>query len=210
MAAPAVLIAGASSGIGVELARLLQAGGTPAVALIRASSNAAALEATGARVLRGDVLSATDVKRALGEAGNVGAIVSLVGGRPFRKEEAPDFTGNKHLIDAAKAAGVRRFVLVSSIGAGGSRAAAPFIAKLVLGRFMTLKTQAEDYLRASGLDWTIVRPAHLRDGPANGKGVLVEDESVSGGVQRADVARLVAETLGDRQRIGHVYSCLDR
>jgi uncharacterized protein YbjT (DUF2867 family) len=194
----------------VELARILRAGGTPCVALLRASSDAAALEAAGARVLRADVLQAAEVSRAFQEAGALGAVVSLVGGRPFRKDVPPDFTGNRHLIDATRAAGVRRFVMVSSIGAGASYAAAPLVAKLVLGKFMKLKTQAEEYLRASGLDWTIVRPGHLRNGAGNGKGVLVEDDSASGAVQRADVARLVAASLGDPQQVGHVYACLER
>jgi uncharacterized protein YbjT (DUF2867 family) len=210
MAENKVLIAGASSGVGVALARLLKAKGVQPVAFIRGSSNAAGLEAAGATIVRGDVLEAADVKRAIEGAGTLAAVVSIVGGRPFRgKEMPPDLIGNRNLIDAAKSAGVPRFVMVSSLGAGGSRAAAPFIARLILGRFMTLKTQAEELLRASGLQWTIIRPGHLRDGEPTGRAALLDQENVSGAVVRADVAALVARSLDDPATIGRTYSCIE-
>lgn len=206
-AARRVAIFGASSGIGVELARRLAAQGAPALAVTRSGASAA-LAAAGASLARGDVLQRADVERVLATVPRAEAVVSLVGGRPFRKDTPPDWDGNRNLIDAARAAGIRRFVLVSSIGAGGSRAAAPWIARLVLGRFMALKTQAEDYLRASGLDWTIVRPGHLTDQPANGRGQLLEDETVSGAIPRADVAALVERVLGDDATIDRTYAAI--
>ncbi len=206
-AARRVAIFGASSGIGVELARRLAAQGVPALAVTR-SGGSAPLAVAGAALARGDVLQRADVERALLGVPRPDALVSLVGGRPFRKDPPPDWDGNRNLIDAALAAGIRRFVLVSSIGAGGSRAAAPWIARLVLGRFMALKTQAEDYLRASGLDWTIIRPGHLTDQPANGRGLLLEDETVSGAIPRADVAALVERVLRDDATIGRTYAAI--
>ena len=206
-AAARVAIFGASSGIGVELARRLVAAGQAPLAVTRSGASAA-LAAAGATLLRGDVLDRADVGRALACVPPPDAVVSLVGGRPFRKEPAPDWDGNRHLIDAAKAAGIRRFVLVSSIGAGHSRAAAPWIARLILGRFMALKTQAEDYLRLSGLAWTIVRPGHLTDAPANGRGQLLEDERASGAIPRAEVAALLERVLRDDGTIGHTYSVI--
>ena len=118
-----VVIFGASSGIGLELVRLLAARGAPAVAVTRSGSSTA-LAAAGATVVAGDVLDRAAVDRVLAGAAPAAAIVSLVGGRPFRSDPPPDWDGNRNLIDAARAAGVRRFVLVSSIGAGGSRGAA--------------------------------------------------------------------------------------
>jgi nucleoside-diphosphate-sugar epimerase len=167
-----------------------------------------ALAAAGAVQASADVLDRAAVERVLGNTPRPEAIVSLVGGRPFRKDPPPDWDGNRHLIDAAKAAGIRRFVLVSSIGAGGSRAAAPWLARLILGRFMALKTRAEDYLRLSGLDWTIVRPGHLTEGPANGRGQLLEDERVSGAIPRAEVAVLVERILRDPGALGRTYAAI--
>jgi nucleoside-diphosphate-sugar epimerase len=209
MTAPSrVAIFGASSGIGIELARRLVAAGQPPVAVTR-SVAAPALATAGAGLQQADVLDRGQVERVLAATSpRVDAVVSLVGGRPFRKDVPPDWDGNRHLIDAAKAAGIRRFVLVTSIGAGSSRAAAPLIARLILGRFMQLKTRAEDYLRLSGLDWTIVRPGHLTDKPATGQGRLLEDDSVSGAIPRADVAALVQRVLADDGTIGRTYAAI--
>ncbi len=121
---------GASSGIGIgigiELARRLVVAGQGPVVVTRGSPSAALV-----------------------------AVVSLVGGRPFRRDVPPDWEGNRHLIDAGRPAGVRRLVLATSIGSGSSRAAALRIARLILSRFMGFKSQAEQYLRDSDLDWTI-------------------------------------------------------
>ena len=202
-----VAIFGASSGIGIELARRLAQAGQPAVAVTRSGASAA-LAAAGASLQRADVLDRGQVERVLAARPAPDAIVSLVGGRPFRKDTPPDWDGNRHLIDAAAAAGIRRFVLVTSIGSGSSRAAAPWIARLILGRFMDLKTRAEDYLRVSGLDWTIIRPGHLTDQPATGRARLLEDDAVSGAIPRADVAALVQEVLASAATIGRTYSAV--
>jgi nucleoside-diphosphate-sugar epimerase len=201
------MIFGASSGIGVELVRRLASAGQAPVAVTRSSASPA-LAAAGATLARADVLDRGQVEPLLAAVPRPDAIVSLVGGRPFRKDAPPDWVGNRHLIDAARAAGVRRFVLVTSIGSGSSRAAAPWIARLILGRFMDLKTRAEDYLKASGLDWTIVRPGHLTDQPATGRGQLLEDDRVSGAIPRADVAALVQRVLADPATAGRAYSAI--
>lgn len=200
-------IFGASSAIGIELARRLAAAGHAPIAVTRRGAGLA-LEAAGATLRQADVLDPGQLARFFAVAPKPDAVVSLVGGRPLRRETPPDWDGNRNLIDAARAAGVRRFVLVTSIGAGSSRAAAPWIARLVLGRFMALKTLAEDYLRESGLDWTIVRPGHLTDKPATGRAQLLEDEHVSGAIPRADVAALLERVLGDNGTCARTYSVL--
>lgn len=202
-----VAIFGASSAIGIELARRLAAAGQAPVAVTRSGASPA-LAAAGASLQRADVLDRGQVERVLATTPSPDAVVSLVGGRPFRKDTPPDWDGNRHLIDAARASGIRRFVLVTSIGSGTSRAAAPWIARLILGRFMDLKTRAEDHLRLSGLDWTIIRPGHLTDQPATGRGRLLEDDTVSGAIPRADVAALVQGVLADATTIGRTYSAI--
>jgi nucleoside-diphosphate-sugar epimerase len=202
-----VAIFGASSGIGIELARLLAQSGQAPVAVTRSGASPA-LATAGASLQRADVLDRSQVERVLATPPVPDAVVSLVGGRPFRKDTPPDWDGNRHLIDTACASGIRRFVLVTSIGSGTSRAAAPWIARLILGRFMDLKTRAEDYLRLSGLDWTIIRPGHLTDQAATGRGRLLEDDTVSGAIPRADVAALVQGVLADATTIGRTYSAI--
>lgn len=196
-----VLIFGARSGIGVQLIETLKAAGAVPLGITRSGGGASAST---------DVTDAAAVQRMFAAHPDTTAIVSIVGGRPFTKDTPPDLTGNRNLIDAAERAGVRRFVLVSTIGAGDSRNAAPLAARLVLGKFMKLKTQAEELLRGSQLDWTIVRPGHLKDGAPTGRGVLLEDPTVSGAVVRADVGLLIAGLLDDPASYGKTYACIER
>ena len=198
-----VLIFGASSGVSRALAAQLKYQQIPVVVFGRQAADG--IESC-------DALDSTSVNAAFERHLDATAVVSVIGGRPFQKtnQTPPDLIGNEHLIRAAEARGVRRFVLVSTIGAGNSRKAAPWIAKLVLGRFMKLKTAAEELLQASSLNWTIIRPGHLKDGAASGRAILTEDHMVSGAVQRADVAVKVAEVLDTRDTFGRIYSCIDR
>ena len=194
-----VLVFGASSQIGVHLKELLRAAGGTAVAVTRAGADE-----------RADVVDAAAVEAVFAKHPDAAAVVSLVGGRPFRKDPVPaDLEGNRNLIEAARRHGVRRFVLITTIGAGDSHDAAPAIARMVLGRFMKLKTQAEELLRNSGLDWTIIRPGHLKDGPATGRAILATDPTTKGAVQRADVAALIAQVLERRDAIGATYTCVE-
>jgi nucleoside-diphosphate-sugar epimerase len=195
-----VLVFGARSGIGVQLIETLKGAGGSAVGVTRSGSNAS---------IAADVTDAAAVQRVFAAHPDTTAVVSIVGGRPFAKDAPPDLTGNRNLIEAAQRAGVKRFVLVSTIGAGDSRAAAPLAARIVLGRLMKLKTEAETLLRATTLDWTIVRPGHLKDGAATGRAVLREDPTVSGAVVRADVGVLIAGLIDDRGSFGKTYACIE-
>lgn len=195
-----VMIFGARSGIGVQLIATLGETGRSSVGVTRSGANAS---------VSADVNDASAVQRVFAAHPDATAVVSIVGGRPFTKDTPPDLVGNRNLIEAAQRAGVRRFVLVSTIGAGDSRAAAPLAARIVLGRFMKLKTEAEALLRASGLDWTIVRPGHLKDGAPTGRAVLREDSTISGAVVRADVGALIAGLLDDPDSFGKTYACIE-
>jgi nucleoside-diphosphate-sugar epimerase len=195
-----VLVFGAGSGIARQLAETLRERGCTAIGITRSGRNGS--EAA-------DVNDIEAVRRVFAAHPDATAVASLVGGRPFMKAPSPDLDGNRNLIETATAWGVRRFVLVSTIGAGDSRAAAPLAARLVLGRFMKLKSEAEQLLRSSGLDWTIVRPGHLRDGAPTGRAVLREDPTLSGSVTRADVGLLIAGILGDPATFGRTYACIE-
>ena len=201
MAGGKVLVFGSGSGIGAPLMRALEQRGVGAVGITRSGRDGS---------MAADVTDAAAVQRVFAAHPDATAVVSIVGGRPFRKDATPpDLVGNRHLIDTAKARGLQRFVLVSTIGAGDSRAAAPLIARLILGRFMKLKTEAEALLRESGLDWTVVRPGHLQDAAPTGRAVLREDPGLSGAVTRADVGVLIAALLDDRATVGRTYACVE-
>merc|ERR1711865_899786 len=95
--------------------------------------------------------------------------VGFVSGNPFKMTaaaQAVDNVGTVKLIDAAKAAGVKKVVLVSSIltdaGTWGQLDSAGYKITNAFGQVLEAKLVAEKYLRASGLDWTIVRPGGLK------------------------------------------------
>ncbi|NDD73766.1 MAG: NAD-dependent epimerase/dehydratase family protein [Gammaproteobacteria bacterium] len=197
-----VIVFGATSGVATGLIRELTKRGITSVPVSRSGSGGAQ---------RIDALDAAAVETFFNTHRDATALVSLIGGKPFQKEKLtpPDLVGNRHLIEACERHGIRRFVLVSTIGAGDSRTAAPWLARLVLGKFMALKTEAEALLRESTLEWTIVRPGHLKNGAATGNGMLLEDSTVSGAIAREDVGALVADVLSRPETIGKIYACIE-
>lgn len=203
-----ILIFGATRGVGLELARLLREQGKEVVAMARPSSDASALEALGARVVAGDALSASDVARAFEELGGEGSVVSTLGSA-FGAPPIVDHEGNVKVIEEAERKGIRRFVLVTSLGCGETRPHMAERVAAVLGPIVDAKTLAEERLAASSLAWTILRPGGLRSEPATGRGVLSEDPEIHGFVHRTDVAGLVARVLADPATVGKKFAVVD-
>lgn len=72
-----------------------------------------------------------------------------------------------------------------------------------------MKTQAEGYLTASGMDYTILRPGGLTRGTATGAGVKTEDHNVMGSISRAELGALVVQCLDDADTAGKIYHTID-
>lgn len=204
-----VLIFGATRNTGLEVARLLRARGETVTAFVRPNSDRTALQALGGvRLLQGDALSADDVRGAV-TAARYSAILTTLGCFRCEADQRPDYIGNRNVFDAAKAANVRRVLMVSTLGAGDSADAPPFIAKWLLGGSMELKTQAENHLRGLDLDYTIIRPGGLKDAEPTGNGVLIESPEAMGIITRADLAQQIVDCLDDAATIGHSYAAVD-
>lgn len=201
-----VLIVGASRGTGLLVARLLEQRGEAVTAFIRPTADLAALLQRRVKLFRGDVLDPRSVQGAFA-SGTFRAVIVTVGGR--RGEPRPDYHGTRNLVDAALAAGLSRFILVTAIGAGDSRGAVGPKVLEFLGAVLEEKTLGENYLMASGLDYTILRPGGMTDDPASGTAIRTEDRSVMGMINRADLARLVLACLDDPLSIGRVYHTID-
>ena len=203
-----IFIAGASRGVGREIANYLTGENQKVKAMLRSDQSRADLEGMGIKVVMGDALNVASVEQAmLGES--IHAVISTIGGLPKDGEKA-DYLGNKNLIDAAVKAGVKKFILVSSIGSGNSVVALPPQALETLKPVLIEKEKAEQYLIESGLIYTIIRPGGLKSEPATGNGVLTEDPRVAGTIHRADVAQLVCRCLESDAANNKVLSALDR
>ncbi len=197
-----VLIVGASRGTGLEVARLLDGRGEAVTALVRPTTDMAGLLRLRVRLFRGDVLDPPSVQGAFA-SGSFRAVIDTVGGK--RGEPRPDYHGTRNLVDAARAAGVPRFILVTAIGCGDSRGAVGPRVIEFLGAVLEEKTLGENYLMASGLDYTILRPGGMTHDPASGTAIRTEDRQVMGMINRADLARLVVDCLDDPLSIGKIF-----
>ena len=201
-----VLVAGATGGTGREIARLLGQHKLPARVLSSRADAKAELELLG-EYMQADLMKPADAARAVQ---GVDAVLCSVGSRPNPVKmllggEMVDDAGTIHLIDAAKQAGVRRFILVTSIGVGETSDDVPAPLKLMLGKVLAAKERAEARLQASGLDYTILRPGGLTNEPATGR-VLCAARGLGGTIPRADVANAAVAALFQAQARGKTLS----
>lgn len=207
-AAP-VLIFGGTRGTGLEVAKVLHARGEDFVAFVRPTSDRSALEKLNAAFVVGDATNNDEVQAAVSSQ-PFRAIISTIG--CMSCEPPPDFIGNRNITDAAVTAGVPRMILITSLGTGDSKDAPPLVSRLFLRKILPLKEQAEDYLRASGLNYTIIRPGGLRpnDAPVTGQGYLSEDRTAFGFMHRADLAAMIVGALDDDRTVGKTFAAADK
>ncbi|KAK1322025.1 Uncharacterized protein QJS10_CPA03g00641 [Acorus calamus] len=135
--------------------------------------------------------------------GDAEAVVCATGYRRSLDLFAPwkvDNFGTVNLVDACNKAGVNRFILISSIlvnGAAMGQILNPaYVILNVLGLTLIAKLQAEQYIRKSGINYTIIRPGGLRDDPPSGNIVMeTEDTLYEGSISRDQVAEVAVEAL---------------
>jgi nucleoside-diphosphate-sugar epimerase len=198
-----VLVAGGHGKIARHLLRLLAEHGHHGRGLIRNSDHAADLEADGAVAVLCD-LERDDPRAHLGAAD---AIVFAAGAGPGsgpERKRTVDYGGAVKLIEAAEELGVRRYLIVSSMGAGD-----PASASEAMRAYQQAKHDADEALAASGLDWTIVRPGGLTDAPGSGQVAIAERLGRSGQVPRQDVALVLLECLGADTTIRKTFEVLE-
>ncbi|MGY6040702.1 SDR family oxidoreductase [Aeromonas sp. AE23HZ002T15] len=201
---PTTLIFGASRGLGRAFTEQALRQGNRVVALVRNADIAAELHALGVEVVQGDALDAAAVAQACLLAGSDTRVVSTLGS--FRQTQPVDYQGNRLVIDEMERAGLKRLLLVTSLGCGDSWQYLPERAREAFGHEVRLKSLAESWLQTSSLEWTILRPAGLQDGEATGKAVLSQRQEVHGLVRRQDVALRGLQLLTDQQALGQIYA----
>jgi uncharacterized protein YbjT (DUF2867 family) len=184
---------------------LLRDRGDPARALIRNPDHVADVEAVGAEAVVCDLESdEADVAAAVGSADAVVFAAGAGPGSGTARKRTMDLGGAVKLIDAAKANGIARYVIVSSMGADSPP---PEGDGDGFGEYLRAKAAADAALAASGLDFTIVRPGSLTNEPAKGL-VAAGGPELRGKIPRADVAATLAAVLHTDSTIGKTFNLI--
>jgi len=148
-----ILIVGASGRLGGTVAKRLLAQGKAVRLMTRTPSNLVHLKQQGAEVVSGDLRNPASLLSACEGVEQVLAAAHALTGKGDNNPQTVDDAGNRQLIDTARAAGVKHFVFLSILGASPD---APV-------EFFRIKYHTEEYLRASDLSFTIIRPSAFMD-----------------------------------------------
>lgn len=183
-----ILVAGATGKTGLRLVRELKSNGHAPIALVRDSSDTSGLPAD-VTLRNGDL---TDLQP--GVCDGCDAVVFAAGSGGDTGPELTDKVdrdGAKRLIDLAAQAGVARFVMLSSVGADNPEPEGD------LAHYLKAKHEADEHLKASGLDHAILRPVSLTDDDGRREILLGDDVDPKAKAARGDVAAVLAAAVDD-------------
>lgn len=195
-----IVIVGGHGKVALLLARALHGQGHEVRSLIRRPEQSADVEGTGAVPYLLDI-ERSDVDDFVEAFADADAVVFSAGGGPdgnADRKRTVDLEGSLKSIEAAKRTGIARFVQVSAIGVDEPL---PEGTDPVWRAYVEAKRDADAALRDSGLDWTVVRPGGLTDGPATDR-IRVGKRLPGGRIARADVAALIVAVLQADSTIG--------
>ena len=204
-----IVIAGATRGVGLALARHERERGRMVVALVRPGSNATELRRIGADLVWGDALIRSDLPRLFEGLPAACNVVSTLPGHWAEEGQAND-AGNINLVDAAVSGGlVGRFLLVTAIEYGETAHCRSECPVMAFTGAVDANTGAEEYLRRSNLSWTILRAGRLRGTTAAGFGMPTTAPGAHGGITRDDVAWLAFRILRDPSTAHKAFAAVD-
>ena len=201
-----VLVAGAHGKTARRLVRMLVADGHEVRGLVRKQEQTGDVESDGAEPVLVD-LEAEEVEGAVGEAvEGCDAIVFAAGAGPGSgdaRKETMDYGGAAKLVEAAQELGVRRYLMLSAMGAGdpegGSEGMRPYL---------RAKARADERLAQSTLDYTIIRPGGLTEDEGTGSIDAAEKLGGRGEIPRADVAGTFAAALEEENTFHKTFEIL--
>ncbi|MCB5165987.1 SDR family oxidoreductase [Streptomyces bambusae] len=185
-----IVIAGGHGRIALRLERLLAARGYEVAGIVRDPAQGGDLREAGAEPVLCDLETAS-VEHVAGILRGADVAVFAAGAGPgsgAARKDTVDRGAAVLFADAAERAGVRRFLMVSSMGADPNRAGAD-----VFDAYLRAKGEADEHLKTRlGLEWTVLRPGSLTDEAGTGL-VRLEASTGRGAVPRDDVALVLAE-----------------
>jgi len=201
-----VLVAGAHGKTARRLVRMLVEEGHEVRGLVRKEDQLPDVEADGAEAVVVDLEEAEAEGEVAEAVEGCEAVVFAAGAGPgsgAARKETMDFGGAAKLVEAAEQRGARRYLMLSSMGAvdpeGGPEAMRPYL---------RAKARADERLRESGLDYTIIRPGSLTNGEETGHVEAAESLGRRGEISRADVARTFALALEAENTYGKTFEVL--
>ena len=202
-----ILVVGATGALGRDIMAEALRAGHQTTAVVR-DPGRAALPAQ-AQILAGDVLNAQSLVTAVR---GTDAVICALGTPSPRRPSTLLREGGENLVAAMTQEGSRRLVCVTLLGAGPSRSSASFFYRAIILRVLAPmvpdKEAQEKVVRASGLDWTLVRPPRFTGGRARGDiRVIAEGQSGRAGhVVRRDLARFVVDCASKELYVGQAVA----
>jgi putative NADH-flavin reductase len=199
-----ILVFGASGGTGRELLKQALDKGIEVTAFVRDATKVADIHNPNLVVVSGNVLNMEDVGPAV--AGH-DAVLYAIGAGPKRTTIREQ--GTRNVIEAMLAANVERLVCLSSFGVGDSKTDLSFFTRyIVVGIFLRHAfadhERQEAVVKKCALDWTLVRPPHLKEGPHTGTyrhGLTLAYGDIEGWISRGDLADFMLKQLEDDRYI---------
>jgi uncharacterized protein YbjT (DUF2867 family) len=199
-----LIIFGATGGTGNAALRLALVRGWDVTAFVRDPKKLEIPERSSIRIFKGDVLDAESVAEAVD--GHDGVLVSLGGGtgQAFSRNTVCS-EGTKNIVHGMQKAGVKRIVVISSMGAGKSAEHTNRFVKWILKYPLEDKNNQEAIVKESGLEYVIVRPTGLTNGPFSAGAVVVDSEKEAvpfNQVSRNDVALFALDQFSSSEYLG--------
>ena len=183
-----IVVAGAHGQIALLLHPLLKARGHQVRGLIRNGDHADDVRQAGAEPVLCDLEAEDDIAEVVGPADAVVFAAGAGPGSGAARKLTMDRDGAIKLIDAARRNRIRRYVMIGAMHAEEPRGDEVFQV------YLRAKAEADEALRRSGLDYTIVRPGRLTNDPSRGR-VRLAARLPRGEIPRADVAVVLAHVL---------------
>ena len=198
-----VAVIGAHGKVGQQILHLLYDAGHESVGVIRNPEHAEDIVRLGGEPLVHDLEGSTAEEFAALLEG-VDALVFSAGAGPdsgIERKRTVDFGASVLSQEAAAAAGIRRFVQISAIGVDEPLADDT---EEVWRAYVEAKRDADTALKATDLDWTILRPGGLTTDEGTGR-IALGEEVERGSIPRADVAAVVVAVLEQPSSIGRTW-----